>query len=110
MKADDLLSANDRDVVPVEVAGVTAYVRSLTAGEQLDMEAAVEAASGNIRLLLAAQLHAYLSDGEGNAILTLEQAQQFIDKRKPGTVRKIIDAAGGLNGWTKEAREAIRGN
>jgi hypothetical protein len=93
----------ERDVA--EVSGVR--VRSLTAGEQIDLEAASKAADGDIRKLIAVQLHAYVCDEAGNAVLSAEQAAQMVETRKSSTVRAILEKAGTLNQFDQEA---IRGN
>jgi hypothetical protein len=89
-----------------EVAGVK--VRSLTAGEQIDLDAALKAAGDDVRKLLTMQLAAYVCDDSGKPALTAEEAGRFLDLRKTSTVKAIIEAAGKLNGWIDQ--EAIRGN
>ena len=94
----------ERDTV--EAAGVR--VRSLTAGEQIDLDAAMKVAGEDVRKLLAVQIAAYVCDDSGNAVLTAEEAGRFVELRKTSTVKSIIEAAGKLNGWNDQ--EAIRGN
>lgn len=94
----------ERDTV--EVSGVR--VRSLTAGEQIDLDMAMKSAGDDVRKLLVVQLAAYVCDEAGNAALTAEEAGRVIDLRKPSTVKAILEAAGKLNGWGNP--EAIRGN
>ena len=93
----------ERDVA--EIAGVR--VRSLTAGEQIDLEAAMKVADKDIRKLIAVQLQAYVCDEAGNPVLSAEQAAQMVETRKSATVRVILEKAGDLNQFDPES---IRGN
>ncbi len=94
--------------VKLSPAGI--YVRSLTAGEQIDLEAAMSAANGDVRKILAAQLALYVCDDNGVPVLDAETAAKFVEVRNPQTVKSVIDTAGELNGWGEQVREDLRGN
>jgi hypothetical protein len=108
MNANDLLAINDRDVECVEFSGIKAYVRSLTAGEQIDLDIAMKSSAEDIRKLLAVQLRSYVCNENGESLLNDEQAMLFVEKRKPSTVTAIIESAAKLNGFGQQ--EALKGN
>jgi hypothetical protein len=111
LKIEDLLAVNDREVVAVPAWGSKVFVRSLTAKEQLNLEARMRQAKDddNYATKLAIQLSAYLSNEDGSQFATEEQAMKLIDK-KPSTLQKIIAEAQKLNGWTDVEEEEIRKN
>lgn len=97
------MSLIERDVL--EVAGLR--VRSLTAGEQIDLEAAMKVADKDIRKLIAVQLEAYVCDESGAATLTGDQAAKMVETRKAATITEILEKAGKLNRFEPEQ---VRGN
>ena len=107
---EELLAIEDRDIQKVDIRGGSVYVRSLTVTEHMDMEAANAAANKEVPVLMANQLVAFACDESGNPIFNLEQAKLFVKKRRPDTIRKVIEAALDLNGMGKAAREEIQGN
>jgi hypothetical protein len=107
----DPLTTNDRVVALVktpEWSGAKVYVRSLSAGEQIDLDAYVEGEKDQ-KKTLAAQLAAYVCDESGKAMWDREQAAKLLDRRT-APIYRILKAAKKLNAWDVEETEAIKGN
>lgn len=113
--AKDVLSIVDREVKEVAIRGGTVYVRSLSAGEHVELiRAQGEASRGSDGSdyvpTLVLQLAAFMCNEDGEAILSAEQAEEFARKRHPDSLQTIVGAALSLNGWGSKSREEITGN
>jgi hypothetical protein len=108
--AETLLGIEDREIRSVDIKNGTAYVRSLSVGEHYAMEAANKTADGDVTKLTANQIAAYVCNESGAPVFNAEQAREFVDKRHPESIRKIIEAAMALNGYGKDSREEMKGN
>jgi hypothetical protein len=108
----DPLTTNDRVVVQVKTPewhGAEIFVRSLSCGEQIDLDNAQEAAATDQKKILALQLAAYVCDGSGKPVWNQEQAAQLLNRRT-APIYRILKAAKKLNAWDKDEQEEIRGN
>jgi hypothetical protein len=101
---DDLLAYRDRKVEQVAGEWPTVFVRSLSVRDSLALEAAMRDGGENTEAATAAQLAAFLSDPEGNALLTQAEAAALLD-RSAVMVKAILEAGRRLNGW-----EGVKGN
>lgn len=111
LSKEALLGACDREFEEVDIGVGTVRVRTLSAGEQLDLEQAIrkDRESDDLRPIIVRQLAAYVSDDEGGALLSIEEAERML-ALKPKAITKVIDAAQRLNKWTDSEREEVRGN
>lgn len=100
---DQILSANDRKVIAVDIPewGGQVYVRSLNAREALKHDAELKALSeqqAETEAVLAAQLATYLCDENGSLMFTKEQASGLLD-RNPVALKRIVKAGMVANGF-----------
>lgn len=102
---EQLLARRDRRVEMVQLGADSVFVRSLTVREQLALEASMKDAEGE--RLTAVQLAAFLSDGDGNALLTADEALSLLDQG-PDTMKAILTTAHALNGYSRG--EDAKGN
>ena len=111
LTADELLTVPPRRVVAVTlpVRGAVVGVRALTAAEAIASGEAMkdrkDTADG-----LAIQLAWYLSDPNGNQLLTIEGARTFIATQDQQDARAILEAGLALNKVDDEGIEAARKN
>lgn len=102
------LEIEDREIELVPIKGGAVHVRSLSAGEQIDLDAAME--GKQVKDLLTLQIQAYVCTEVGEPLFNLEQAGTFLAKRHPTSIKKIITAATRLNAWDAGSGDSIKGN
>jgi len=106
----DLLTGVVRKTKPVKLSSRTVHVRQLTGVELLGLEDSIEAAKEDKPKVLAAQVAAYLSDEQGNAALTAEQALQFVGLYAAIDTKRVIRAGDALNSLKDDAVEEAAKN
>ena len=94
----------------VKLADGSVLVRGLSARDALALEKAIGDAKGNLEKLLAVQLVAFVSDKDGNPLLSDEDAMTLLAARGPGEVRAICEAGMALNAFGADGVEAAGGN
>lgn len=94
----------------VRLGDGSVLVRSLSARDALRLEQAIGEAKGDLERLLAVQLVAFVSDKDGNGLLSDEDAMALLSVRGPGEVRAICEAGMGLNAFGADGVEAAGGN
>lgn len=97
---EQLLDVQDREIREVSVPewGGSVFVRSLTAGEGLELHQALKALSDNdLKGVLAAQMAAYICDESGKPIFDgAAEAAPMVD-RKSSAFHRVINEALSLN-------------
>lgn len=106
----DQLMKPRRATREVKLADGSVLVRSLSARDALRLEQAIGDAKGDLEKLLAAQLVVFVSDKDGNALLSDEDAMALLSARGPGEVRAICEAGMALNAFGTDGVEAAGGN
>lgn len=98
-----------RKVVPVDLDDGRVYVRAVTAAEAMDLEVAMTDVK-DLKQSTAIQLAAFLSDQDGGALLTVDEALEAIGTRSPADVQAILKQGYSLNSLDAKALEETSGN
>lgn len=107
---DIILQAKDCPITPLEVSEwkTTVYIKTLSAGERLQLEKDMSAGIESQTLTFSRIACAVLCDEQGNMLFKYPDEIELVDTKSPGALEKVFDEGLKRNFMKKQDIEDLK--